>query len=167
VSAPDAPPRPVAVPLPLERSLELVLLRGADPGPAWSGPPGAVRSRDGRSVALRIAVDRWLVVDAVDDLAEALERGAIVVDVEGKWCGFALAGRDGAAAVAAAMNVERLLGDRGCAATVLFDCPAVVARAAEGREFHVYVPASYAVHFAAACERAHARTQAQPASGCG
>jgi sarcosine oxidase gamma subunit len=43
------------------------------------------------------------------------------------------------------VNVEQLLFRRGCAATVLFDCPAILGR--HGERFDCWVHSSYAESF--------------------
>ena len=117
----------------------------------WPVESGAVR-RDAqqRPVLLHYAPARWLAPAAGAPQQATLEaaaaRGAgALVDVTGKWSAFELAGPGAARLLAFTIDIDAALAGRECAAVTLMDCPAIVARSAEG--FHVWVQASYATHF--------------------
>lgn len=123
----------------------------------WRCAAGAAIDVDGRPAALHFAPGRWLV-DAVSgvDIADVATTGAALVDVDGRWTRFAFRGAAGRRILASATALDGLLDGRRCAATFLFDCPALVASvpSAPGGEWLIHVAASYAASFAAACERA-------------
>jgi len=100
--------------------------------------------------ALPTAPRRWLWLNAdADARAAVVASDAIVVDVDGKWTVFSCAGPSARRALAAAVDVDTVLEPRGCAALMLFDCPAVLAR--QGQDgFVACVHTSYAASFEAA-----------------
>jgi len=102
------------------------------------------------SEALPIAPRRWLWLNADASAAEAMTAsGAVVVDVDGKWTAFTCSAANARRAFAAAIDVDTVLGPRGGASVVIFDCPAVLARKGE-EGFVVCVQSSYAASFVAA-----------------
>ena len=87
---------------------------------------------------------------SIDARAAALAQVAsfgIAVDVSGKWRGLRLCGADAQRLLARTLDSAAVLDGRACAAVTLFDCPAVLARAADG--YRVWVQASYLAHFLA------------------
>src|SRR4029434_11162257 len=96
---------------------------------------------------LPIAPRRWLCINAnADDITKAVDVGAHIVDVEGKWAAYGCGGPAARRALAAAVDVDAVLEARDCASLPLFDCPAVLARA--GRDaFIVCVQSSYVPSF--------------------
>lgn len=128
----------------------------------WQQGTGAVLDVDGVPVALNFAPHRWLV-DASGgiDVSDAARMGAAIVDVEGGWTRFAFRGEGGRRALSSATAVCVLLSVRRCAATMLFDCPAIVASVANDGppEWIIYIAASYAESFSAACKRAAAHPE--------
>jgi len=122
--------------------------------------PGTVRrAADGRPAALHFAPARWLLPDPDAELdallAKAVAAGAgIAFEVEGKWTAMALTGPEAARLLSSSLDVAALLESRGCAAVVLFDCPAVLATSGPG--YIIYVQSSYAVDFEAAVARLRA-----------
>lgn len=128
----------------------------------WRPDAGGVIDVDGRPVAMHFAPRRWLVeASASLDVSDVVRAGAAVVDVDGCWARFALRGDRGRGTLAAATALDALLRSRRCAATTLFDCPAIVASVAnaERPEWLVHVAASYVASFAAACERVAAHLE--------
>ena len=73
------------------------------------------------------------------------------VEVEGKWTALELDGPDAARLLSSSLDVAAVLESRDCAAVVLFDCPAVLAKSAQG--YLIYVQSSYAADFKAAVVR--------------
>jgi hypothetical protein len=146
--------------LPGQSVLELVFPSPADGlPPSWQALPGAVLRQGPRGLALHFAPARWLLFDydpAV--VAVAVNAGATLIDVEGKWRMFELDGPQHAQALSAAANIAKVLDGRDCAALQLFDCPAVIARSAPVGGVLVCVPSSYALHFAGAFATALRRT---------
>jgi sarcosine oxidase gamma subunit len=118
------------------------------------GEPGAVR-RDpaGRAELLHIAPRRWLVPKpstALHARIVELDRAGAgsLIDVEGKWQPLVLRGARALAILESSIDVELVLRERACAAVMLFDCPAIVARARA--EFELWVASSYASSFSSA-----------------
>jgi heterotetrameric sarcosine oxidase gamma subunit len=110
-------------------------------------PGGVLRDRDGRAELLHFAPHRWLVPAPSAALHEILANldlagdGALV-DVDGKWQSFRLEGDGATRILESSVNVDATLSGRACAAVVLFDCPAVLAR--DGNGFDCWVMSSYA-----------------------
>jgi hypothetical protein len=129
------------------------------PPPApWNVSPGTVLRAASPSVALHIGPVRWLLVDFdAAAMTRAVEAGAIVTDVQGKWRIFELAEPQSAQALSAAANLAAVLAGRDCATLSLFDCPTVIAKSVRGAAFLACVHASYAAHFLAAFETALCR----------
>jgi sarcosine oxidase gamma subunit len=119
---------------------EAVSAASADPGsaPRWSA-------------LLPTAPDRWLWLEPEPErLAELVEAGLIVVDVEGKWNVYTAEAVAARRVLRTALDVDEALRGRRCATVTLFDCPAVLAQAAAG-DWIVCVRASYATSFEYAC----------------
>jgi len=122
----------------------------------WPAAPGAVRhDEDGRPVLLHFAPARWLAPAPHPDIAALIaaagEAGAgAAVDVDGKWTAIRLLGPGAARPLASTIDVAWVLDGRECAAVMLFDCPAILARVTDG--FAVWVRSSYAADFVAAVE---------------
>lgn len=160
----------VAVAQPFERlpdvpMLEITLPRrgtAATHACRWRQGTGDVLDVHGMPAALNFAPHRWLV-DASGgiDVSDAVRMGAAIVDVEGGWTRFAFRGERGRRALSSATALGVLLSARRCAATMLFDCPAIVASVDNSGppEWTVYIAASYAESFSAACERAAAHPE--------
>jgi heterotetrameric sarcosine oxidase gamma subunit len=117
----------------------------------WPAAPGAVRhDSDGRPVLLHFAPARWLVpaphadIQAVVDAAVQAEAG-VIVDVDGKWVELELTGPAATRVLAATLDVDATLEGRECAAVTLFECPAILARGAQG--FAIWLQRSYEGHF--------------------
>ena len=130
--------------------------------PDWPLEPGAVR-RDAQQqpVLLHFAPARWLAPAPAAELRRLLESAASagagsLVDASGKWVPVDIEGPDAARLLAWTIDIEAVLGTRDCAAVTLFDCPAVVARMAEG--FRLWVQASYAAHWLATARQCCAST---------
>jgi sarcosine oxidase gamma subunit len=130
-------------------SIELVFPPGVAVLPApWDAPPGAVLSSDSLGLALHFAPARWLLLDTAAALVDAaVQSGALAIDVEGKWTLIELPEPYARRTLSAAVNVEAVLDGRDCAAAILFDCPAVIARRDRGESFVVCVHSSYAFSF--------------------
>ncbi|HLN49227.1 MAG TPA: hypothetical protein VK251_06925 [Steroidobacteraceae bacterium] len=122
-----------------------------------STTPGSVRrGADGRPATLYFAPARWLLPAPDAELgawlARAVAAGAgTAVEVEGKWTAMELKGVDAARLLSSSLDVAAVLESRECAAVALFDCPAVLATAAQG--YLIYVQSSYAADFRAAVLR--------------
>jgi hypothetical protein len=113
-----------------------------------------------------IAPHRWLLLDPdADAIEDATSAGGQVVDVEGKWAAFACAAAGALPALAAVADVGTVLERHGCAALVLFDCPALLARLGDG--FLILVQASYAASFMDAWAVAAVPPDAQSNAGVG
>ena len=144
------------VQLPVEVVLEFVAYawpaQGCAP-PDWPLEPGAVR-RDAQQqpALLHFAPARWLAPAPAPELRRLLEAAASVgvgslIDASGKWLPVDIEGPGAARLLACSLDIKAVLGSRDCAAVTLFDCPAVVARMADG--FRLWVQASYASHLLA------------------
>ncbi len=124
--------------------------------PAWPSGAGAVRyDARQRPVLLHFAPGRWLAPDPDEEVrallaAAGLATAGVVVEVTGKWEAWLIRGTGAPRLLACALAIEPVLNARDCAAVTLFDCPAILARAAEG--FAVWVHSSYAADFAATAE---------------
>jgi heterotetrameric sarcosine oxidase gamma subunit len=127
----------------------------------WPAAPGAVRhDGNGRPVLLHFAPARWLAPAPHPDIAALIEAATqagagAVFDVDGKWRALELIGPGAARLLATTLDVAAALDGRECAAVMLFDCPAVLARVPDG--FAVWVRASYAADFVAAVEGLRSR----------
>ncbi|MGB8692664.1 MAG: hypothetical protein WCD08_04070 [Steroidobacteraceae bacterium] len=132
-----------------DSSIELAFPPGVTAPPVpWDAPPGAALSSDSLGLALHFAPARWLLLDTAAALVDAaVQSGALAVDVEGKWTFIELAEPHAKRALSAAVNVEAVLDGRDCAAAILFDCPAVIARRDRGESILVCVHSSYAFSF--------------------
>jgi sarcosine oxidase gamma subunit len=117
----------------------------------WPVERGAVqRDAQHRPLLLHYAPGRWLAPSVGAEQLAVLEAAAasgagVLIEVTGKWSGFGLSGPGAARLLAFTMDIDAALAGRECAAVTLLDCPAIVARSAEG--FHLWVQASYATHF--------------------
>jgi len=136
---------------PLGRTVEFKSY-GYPMGDDWAGSfpmqPGSV-FRDGtdRCTLLHFAPGRWLVPEPTDAVVAMLDLAVAAgigdqIGVEGKWRFMAITGSGAARVLAATMACSTLLEGRECAATRLFDCPAIIARAAQGID--VWAQSSYA-----------------------
>jgi sarcosine oxidase gamma subunit len=147
--------------LPDGRMVEFAAFASTMPGAlaalgAGALAPGSVRrAANGRPATLHFAPARWLLPDPDAELAAWLTTAAAgagtAVEVEGKWAALELNGPDAARLLSSSLDVAAVLESRGCAAVVLFDCPAVLATSAQG--YVVYVQSSYAADFKAAVAR--------------
>jgi sarcosine oxidase gamma subunit len=138
---------------------ELVTFRPAfadDLPPGWpKGPGEARRNAAGSCEILRIAADRWLILNpraALVATLAALSAACALTDVTGKWREFRLTGTSASRLLANSIDVAELLAERDCARTALFDCPALLYKLNSG--FAVWVERSYERAFAVAVERA-------------
>ena len=123
---------------------------GAMPAALPTQPGQASRDQNGRAILLHFAPSRWLVPAPDSALAEQLTSLAAqglgaLVDVTGKWRPVRAESSSATQALASTISVEAVLKNRDCAATTLFDCPAILARA--GLSFDLWVTASYVDHF--------------------
>jgi heterotetrameric sarcosine oxidase gamma subunit len=124
---------------------------------AWPSAPGAVRyDAQRRPQLLHFAPGRWLAPDPDAEIRAlladaALAEAGVVLDVTGKWDALRISGAGASRLLACAIAVEPVLEARDCAAVTLFDCPAILTRAADG--FALWVQSSYATDFAASAER--------------
>jgi len=116
--------------------------------------PGAVLCNSkGGAELLYFAPRRWLVPNPSDPLyrilmAMELAGDGALVDVEGKWQSFRLEGDSAIGILESSLSVGAVLSNRSCAAMVLFDCPAVLARDRSG--FDCWVMLSYSESFLSA-----------------
>jgi len=135
------------------RVLEVARFGGATAPAGWPSAPGEVsRNTAGFPAMLHFAPGRWLVPVNTFDLDAALAAAracSAVVDVTGKWQAFAITGA--ARLLASTVAMEAVLDGRECAAATLFDCPAIVARTADG--YLVWVQSSYAADFLSTASR--------------
>ena len=142
--------------LPAEEVLEFVAYALPARGcvsPDWPLEPGAVR-RDAQQqpALLHYAPARWLAPAPAPELRRLLEGAASagagsLINASGKWVPVDIEGPGAARLLASTLDIEAVLSHRDCAAVTLFDCPAVVARVAQG--FRLWVQASYAAHLLA------------------
>ena len=139
---------------PLTAAVEIVASEGSRATIDWLHASNVVTDElpgSLRTTLLPTAQGRWLWLEPdAGRLPELLERGLIVVDVDGKWVTYAAEPHVARRILAAALDVDEVLRLRGCASVTLFDCPAVLARL-DGGETIVCVCASYAGSFEAAC----------------
>ena len=126
-------------------------------GPAWPTTPGGVLSgADGWPCILHFAPLRWLLIDPTEEWHALVEAGVqagrgTIVDVSGKWEMMTLGGPSAARVLAHSIDVESVTRHRGCAAVMLFGCPAILA--ADATQFRLCVQRSYAADFVAAVLR--------------
>jgi len=117
----------------------------------WPDMPGqTLRDAAGRPTVLHFAPNRWLVPTPLPSLLlqlTALERSAcgMLLEVEGKWQEVRIQAAHTRRILASGIDVETILKSRDCAAVVLFDCPAILARHEE--TFHLWIAASFAQSF--------------------
>jgi hypothetical protein len=109
--------------------------------PAAPAPGAAAELVHGVRI-LHFAPRRWLLTaearECEFDRIERLRRaGALVIDGRAKWCCIELSGQDVRSVLSGLLPVEQVLGERGCAAATLLDCPGVLAARAGGLEFWV------------------------------
>jgi hypothetical protein len=88
-------------------------------------------------------------------LAELQAPTGALFEVDGKWHRVTLTGPGTRRLLAHSLDVDAMLSDRDCAATTVFDCPAVIATAASGID--VWVSSSYAVDLVARVEETCSR----------
>jgi sarcosine oxidase gamma subunit len=127
---------------------------GADEWP--TGPGSVQRDPALRPLLLQFAPGRWLApapTPATEALLAAAARNGSgsCVDVTGKWQPLFIAGPGASRLLACTLDIGSVLAGRGCAAAVLFDCPAIVASAAGG--FELWVQSSYCADFLATAGR--------------
>ena len=118
------------------------------------GPGEARRKADGSGEILRIAPDRWLILNpgaALVATGAALSNWCALTDVTSKWREFRLRGTQAARLLANSVDVEELLAGRDCARTALFDCPALLCKLDAG--FSVWIERSYEQAFVVAVEQ--------------
>ncbi len=116
--------------------------------------PGSIRfDAAGSAAALAIAPRRWLIPAPTPLLLGRLRelddqgRGTLS-DVDGKWQALDARGAESRRLLESTIDLNETLNQRGCASTVLFDCPAVIARRETG--FDLWVGSSYLHSFLAA-----------------
>ena len=133
----------------------------------WPTAPGAMRRDAAQQPALlHFAPARWLAPDPAPAMRTLLDAaasagGGTVIDVSGKWEALSIVGPGASRLLACAIDIEAVLEGRDCVAVVLFDCPAIVARAVDG--FAVWVQASYAADFMATAAHSGATLARGPA----
>jgi sarcosine oxidase gamma subunit len=122
----------------------------------WPQRPGeARRGADGSPEILKIAADRWLILNPRAALAAtgaALAPFCALTDVTAKWREFRLTGASAVRLLANSADVEELLEERDCARTALFDCPALLCKLNEG--FALWIERSYEHAFGVAVQQA-------------
>jgi hypothetical protein len=120
---------------------------------AWPARPGqALRDAAGLPLLLHIAPDRWLAPAPPPILLQelsSLERAGrgCLIDVEGKWQEVRIALGHAHRILSRSIDVETVLAARDCAAVMLFDCPAILARS-DGT-FNLWIAASFLQSFLA------------------
>jgi sarcosine oxidase gamma subunit len=137
--------------LPLAACFEFVAHPGtavvADAISAWPGIPGQVLwDGSGRPALLHFAPDRWLAPAPAPALLReltSLARGGcgVLIEVEGKWQEVRIAAAHARRILSASIDVETVLAGRECAAILLFDCPAILAR--HDGAFNLWIAASF------------------------
>jgi sarcosine oxidase gamma subunit len=129
----------------------------------WPTEPGGVlRDAAHRPLLLHFSPGRWLApapTPAMESLFDATARAGrgSSIDVTGKWQPVLVTGPGAARLLACALDIVAVLEGRGCAAVVLFDCPAIVTQAAGG--FELWLQASYEADFLATAARFAAQLQ--------
>lgn len=127
--------------------IALVAPTAATFGADWPLAPGQVRRTAANDYELlHFAPGRWLAPALSHSLHERCERliasgAAVLIDVDGKWHGVVVPRIAGTSVLAQSLDVELALGARECAATTLFDSPAILARTES--HYHLWVQASY------------------------
>lgn len=116
------------------------LARDATLGFAAREAGAAVAIGGGR--ILHFAPGRWLVTeDALEREAERIARlvaaGATLIDGRAKWCRIEITGGAPRQVLSRLLPVEQVLGNRGCAAASLLECPGVLAANGAALEFWV------------------------------
>ena len=138
--------------------LELAFLTGvveAQEVP-WGAPPGTVATTARGGIALHYAPGRWLLLDfdstpeGARQVAIAVDGGAQLFDVQGKWRLFKLADALAMRSLRSTVDVAGILEARECAATEVFDVPAIIAWRPQANEYWLSVPASFATSVAEA-----------------
>jgi heterotetrameric sarcosine oxidase gamma subunit len=125
--------------------------------PDWPNAPGGLRyGADQRIELLHFAPGRWLAPDPSEEVQSLLAAAAAAsagtaLEVSGKWDQMRIAGSGAARLLACGVCAEEVLAERECAALTLFDCPAILARAADG--FRLWVQSSYSADFLATAAR--------------
>jgi sarcosine oxidase gamma subunit len=142
---------------PLAACYEFVGYPGRDVGAAaigaWPAKPGQVlRDAAARPVLLHFAPDRWLVPAPPPILLQelsSLERAGrgCLIDIEGKWQEVRIASEHAHYILSRGIDVETVLAARECAAVMLFDCPAILARS-DGA-LNLWIAASFLQSFLA------------------
>ena len=132
-------------------------------GALWPGSPGTVRTVGAAPVLMHYAPGRWLAptpdAGTLSLLAEAQQAGTgIMVEVTGKWDTLRILGPGAARLLACTINWHMVLEERDCAAVTLFDCPAILMRAADG--FAIWVQSSYTRQFLSTAEQYRASLEA-------
>jgi sarcosine oxidase gamma subunit len=130
---------------------EFVAFPSEPPPACLPATPGGVTGDGAATACLHFAPARWLLVDPGEALLAELQHptGALF-EVDGKWHRVTLTGPGSRRLIAHSLDVDAMLSDRDCAATTVFDCPAVIAAAAGGLD--VWVSSSYAVELVARLE---------------
>jgi sarcosine oxidase gamma subunit len=156
MNAADADTRATGISVqPLAACYEFVAYPGRDVQAAaigaWPATPGqALRDATGRVALLHFAPDRWLVPAPPPNLLQELSllesagRG-VLIDVEGKWQEVRIAIGRAHHILSSSIDVETVLAGRQCAAVMLFDCPAILARG--DITFNAWIAASYLQSF--------------------
>lgn len=121
----------------------------------WQGAPGCVVAFEPGGLALHFAPARWLLIDVGARVADAaVDAGAVLIDVQGKWRLFKFATAQGNQLLCTAIDLSAILSQRECAAATVFDVPSVIAHLGDSSAYLVCVPASYAMSFAASLRHA-------------
>ncbi|MGH8289549.1 MAG: hypothetical protein ACREV7_11050 [Steroidobacteraceae bacterium] len=120
----------------------VALERDATLGFPAAHEPGAAAELAHGARILHFAPQRWLLTaDASERAADRIERlrraGAAVIEGRAKWCCIELSGGDTRSVLSGLLPLEQVLGNRGCAAATLLDCPGVLAAREGGLEFWV------------------------------
>ncbi len=118
----------------------------------WPTDPGGARRNAGHPLLLHFSPGRWLAPAPTPEIAALFDAaaragGGSSIEVTGKWQRLLVTGAGAGRLLACALDIAAVLEGRGCAAAVLFDCPAIIAQAANG--FELWVQASYGVDFLA------------------
>jgi hypothetical protein len=113
---------------PFERGIELVTARHCGSALARAAPGSVVRNRYAH-LGLHFAPRRWLLLEPDESLVpDLISSGARCSEASGKWKLFTASIASARSALATAIDLEEVLGNRGCARAHLFDCPVVLAR---------------------------------------
>ena len=118
----------VWVEFPFERCVELVTARHCRSDLARA-TAGSIVQQHYAHLGLHFAPRRWLLFEPDESrLADLLAGGSRCCDASGKWKLFTTSISDAQPALAAGIDVEQILSNRGCARAHVFDCPVVLAR---------------------------------------